>query len=57
EPTFVEYEVQNGDTLQKISKKFYGTYRKWNKIYQANIETLTDPNRIKPGMTILVPEE
>ncbi len=54
---FVEYEVQEGDTLQKISKKFYGTYRKWKKIYDANEGAIKDPNRIKPGMIILVPEE
>ena len=31
-----KYKVAKGDTLQKISKKFYGTTKKWNKIYRAN---------------------
>ncbi|MFC1704157.1 LysM peptidoglycan-binding domain-containing protein [Candidatus Omnitrophota bacterium] len=57
EQTFVEYKVEEGDTLQKISKKFYDTYRKWQQIYDANTDTLKDPNRIKPGMIIRVPEE
>ena len=53
-----EYTVQEGDTLQKISKKFYDTYRKWEKIYEANKDTLkNNPNRIKPGMTLIIPKE
>jgi len=50
-----EYVVQTGDTLQKISKKFYGTYRQWLKIYEANTDVLKDPNRIKPGIRIRIP--
>ncbi len=55
-PSFVEYTVEKGDTLQKISKKFYDTYRKWNTIYEANKETLKDPNSIKPGMVLMIPQ-
>jgi len=50
-----KYTVQKGDTLQKISKKFYGTTKKWNKIYEANKDTLKGPNKIYPGQTIDVP--
>ncbi|MEW5895844.1 MAG: LysM peptidoglycan-binding domain-containing protein [Candidatus Omnitrophota bacterium] len=49
------YVVQEGDTLQKISKKFYGSYAKWTTIYDTNRDILKDPNRIKPGMRILIP--
>ncbi len=55
-PTFKTYKVMNGDTLQKISKQFYGTYKKWQKIYDANKDKLANPNRIKPGMTLNIPE-
>jgi nucleoid-associated protein YgaU len=57
ETLYTSYEVQKDDTLQKISKKFYGTYKKWKKIYDANLDIIKDPNRIKPGMTIKVPQE
>jgi len=57
EVTFTSYEIQKDDTLQKISKKFYGTYKKWKKIYDANLDVIKDPNRIKPGITIKVPQE
>jgi len=51
------YTVQKGDTLQKISRKFYGTTRKWNKIYDANSDTLKGPDKIYPGQVINVPVE
>ena len=50
-----EYTVQKDDTLQKISKKFYNTYSKWPKIYEANKEVIKNPNRIKPGIKIQIP--
>lgn len=51
----VEYVVEKNDTLQKISKKFYGSYSKWMRIYEANKEVIDNPDRIKPGITIQVP--
>lgn len=54
--TFKTYKVKAGDTLQKISKEFYGTYKKWQKIYNANKEKIANPNSIKPGMTLNIPE-
>ncbi|MGB4521135.1 MAG: LysM peptidoglycan-binding domain-containing protein [Candidatus Omnitrophota bacterium] len=55
-PTFKKYTVQKGDTLQKISKKFYGTTKKWVKIYNANKSIMKGPNKIYPGQTISIPE-
>jgi nucleoid-associated protein YgaU len=61
EPTFAanieKYTIQKGDTLQKISKKFYGTTKKWNKIFEANKDKLKAPNKIYPGQVIDVPVE
>jgi len=54
--TFVDYKIKEGDTLQKISKEFYGTYGRWNDIYQVNKDVLTNPDRIKPGKVIRVPQ-
>jgi len=56
EGTGKEYVVEKGDTLQKISKKFYDSYSKWNKIYEANKDIIPNPNKIKPGLTIRIPE-
>lgn len=58
EPTTLEkYTVQKKDTLQKISQKFYGTSKKWNKIYEANKDILRGPNKIYPGQVINIPVE
>jgi len=53
----VEYTVQEGDTLQKISKKFFDSYSKWQKIYDLNKEKISNPNRIKPGTVLMIPKE
>lgn len=52
---FEEYNVQNGDTLQKISKKFYGTTAKWYKIYDLNRSVITNPDRLYVGQSIKIP--
>lgn len=52
---YSDYTVEKGDTLQKISKKFYNTYRRWNEIFEANKDVMSDPNKLKPGMKIRIP--
>ena len=54
---YVDYTIEKNDTLQKISKKFYDTYRKWPQIYDANKDAIKDPNHIKPGTNIKIPME
>jgi nucleoid-associated protein YgaU len=49
------YIVRQGDTLQKVSKQFYGTTKNWQRIYQANRATIKDPNRISVGMKLTIP--
>jgi nucleoid-associated protein YgaU len=50
-----QYTVQKDDTLQKISKKFYGSYSKWTGIYDANKDKIRDPNFLKPGVILTIP--
>ena len=50
------YTVQAGDTLSKISKEFYGDANSYMKIFQANREHLDNPNEIKPGQKLVIPE-
>ncbi|MDD5567822.1 MAG: LysM peptidoglycan-binding domain-containing protein [Candidatus Omnitrophica bacterium] len=51
-----KYTVEKNDTLQKISMKFYGTTKKWTKIYNANKDVLKGPNRVYPGQTLNIPD-
>jgi nucleoid-associated protein YgaU len=52
-----KYTVKKGDTLQKISKKFYGTTKRWKEIYEVNRELLKSPHSIYPGQVIEIPVE
>jgi nucleoid-associated protein YgaU len=52
---YEDYTIVENDTLQKISRKFYGTTKKWELIYQENKDTLKSPDKIYPGKTIKVP--
>lgn len=49
------YTVAAGDTLSKISKQFYGDANKYMKIFEANRETLKNPDTIKPGQVLKIP--
>lgn len=51
-----KYTVAKNDTLQKISKKFYGTTKKWVKIYSANKDVLKGPDKVYPGQVINIPD-
>ncbi|MDD5130610.1 MAG: LysM peptidoglycan-binding domain-containing protein [Candidatus Omnitrophica bacterium] len=53
--SYEKYTVAKNDTLQKISKKFYGTTKKWMKIYEANKDTLRGPDKLYPGQTLNIP--
>ena len=49
------YTVQAGDNLTKISKQFYGNANQYLKIFEANKDKLSDPDKIKAGMELLIP--
>jgi nucleoid-associated protein YgaU len=55
-PTARTYTVQAGDSLSKISKQFYGDANKYMKIFEANKEKLADPDKIKPGQELVIPQ-
>jgi nucleoid-associated protein YgaU len=55
-PTARTYTVQAGDSLSKISKQFYGDANKYMKIFEANKDKLADPDKIKPGQELVIPQ-
>ena len=55
-PASRTYTVQAGDSLSKISKQFYGDANKYMKIFEANKDKLADPDKIKPGQELVIPE-
>jgi nucleoid-associated protein YgaU len=48
--------VRKGETLSKISLTYYGSAGKWQKIFEANKQTLKDPNRLAPGTKLTIPD-
>jgi nucleoid-associated protein YgaU len=49
------YTVAAGDSLSKIAKQFYGNANEYMKIFDANRDKLTDPNTIKVGQQLVIP--
>ena len=49
------YTVRRGDTLASISRKFYKSSARWQKILEANSDTLAKPGDLKPGQTLIIP--
>ena len=55
--SYEKYTVQKGDTLQKISMHFYGTSKRWKKIFNANKDLLKTPNKVRVGQVLNIPAE
>ena len=49
------HEVQKGDTLSKIAKRYYGDPNLYTKIFEANTDVLKDPNLIRVGQKLRIP--
>ena len=52
----INYTVQPGDTLSALAKKFLGNASEYMEIYSANRDQLTDPDKIKPGQVLKIPQ-
>jgi LysM repeat protein len=49
------YTVKPGDSLSKISQQFYGDAHEYMRIFYANKDKISDPNKIQPGMNLTIP--
>jgi tetratricopeptide (TPR) repeat protein len=49
------YTVQPGDTLASISRRFYKSSVRWQRILDANSDILSKPADLKPGQTLIIP--
>ena len=49
------YTVKAGDTLGKIAKEHLGSANAYMKIFDANKDQLTDPDKIRPGQVLRLP--
>ena len=54
-PAAVTYTVQSGDTLSKIAKTHLGDANAYMKIFDANKDKLSDPDKIQVGQVLTIP--
>jgi nucleoid-associated protein YgaU len=50
------HEVVAGDTLSKIAKAYYGDAGQYTRIFEANKDQLNDPDKIKVGQKLKIPD-
>lgn len=55
-PAAQTYTIKSGDTLSKIAREHYGDANQWNRIFEANKDVISDPDKIYPGQTITIPK-
>lgn len=49
------YTVVAGDSLSKIAQRELGDASRWHAIYDANRDTIKDPDLIHPGQVLKMP--
>ena len=49
------YTVQRGDTLASISRRFYKSSARWQRILDANADVISKPADLKPGQMLVIP--
>jgi len=52
----VYYVIKEGDQLCKIAQSFYGDWRQWRTIYEANRGIIQNPNLIYPDQVLIIPK-
>jgi nucleoid-associated protein YgaU len=53
---FLQHTVAQGQTLSSIAAQYYGNANLWPRLFEANHDTILDPNRIFPGQVLRVPQ-
>ncbi|MSR60739.1 MAG: LysM peptidoglycan-binding domain-containing protein [Planctomycetaceae bacterium] len=48
--------VHDGDTLSSLASRYLGSSSRFHEIYEANRNVLRNPNDLRDGMTLVIPE-
>ncbi|MBN2183036.1 MAG: LysM peptidoglycan-binding domain-containing protein [Sedimentisphaerales bacterium] len=48
--------VRKNQNLSVISRQYYGSSNNWHKIVDANRDVIKDPNKLQPGMKLIIPD-
>lgn len=52
-----KHTVTQGETLSSISLYYYGDTTHWRDILKANRNILSNPNNLRPGMHLVIPNQ
>lgn len=50
------YVLRQGESLSRVANAFYGDSERWKDIVEANKDKIPDPDMVKAGTIILIPE-
>lgn len=50
-----EHYVVPGETLSSIAQKWYGDWRGWRDIFNANSTIIENPNQVFVGQVLAIP--
>ena len=50
------YVLRQGESLSRVAKAFYGDSARWKDIVEANKDKIPDPDMVRAGTIILIPE-
>ncbi len=50
------HKIRSNDSLFKLAQRYYNDGSKWTEIYQANKNEMPDPDSLKIGQDLLIPE-
>ena len=54
-PTGQRHVVAKGDTLIRLARLYYNDQARWKEIYEANSQTLSNPNQLRVGQELVIP--
>lgn len=54
--TKTKYTIKEGETLTRVSLRFYGTKAMWPYIVEHNPDVIKNPNNVPYGTTVKIPE-
>ncbi|MBN8677947.1 MAG: LysM peptidoglycan-binding domain-containing protein [Chitinophagales bacterium] len=52
---YTKHTVVKGDSLSKIAKHYYDDMMKYNAIFDANRDQLSNPDEIEVGQVLIIP--
>ncbi len=51
----ITHKIKANDSLFKLAKRYYNDGSKWKRIFQANKNKMSNPNSLKIGQELLIP--